>query len=144
MDIRELSPADADQWVALRLALWPESIPPQLEVEVQAIASDARQVALGMFDGSRLVAFVELSLHPHAIGCAPGPVAYLEGWYVEADYRRRGVGRELVAAAEEWGRAQGCAELASDTWLDNDISHGAHLALGFDEVNRLIHYRKRL
>jgi hypothetical protein len=28
------------------------------------------------------------------------------------------MGTELLAAAEDWARKQGCVEMASDTWID--------------------------
>jgi aminoglycoside 6'-N-acetyltransferase I len=34
--------------------------------------------------------------------------------------------------------------MASDTWLDNLGSQSAHEALGFEVVDRCVHYRKRL
>jgi DNA-binding MarR family transcriptional regulator len=40
--------------------------------------------------------------------------------------------------------SQGCTELASDTWIDNEPSQRAHLALGFEVVNRCINFRKTL
>lgn len=71
-------------------------------------------------------------------------MAYLEGWYVEPDVRRRGIGRALVRAAEDWGRTQGCTEFASDTEIENAASAAAHTALGFEEVDRVRCFRKRL
>jgi aminoglycoside 6'-N-acetyltransferase I len=58
--------------------------------------------------------------------------------------RRTGIGAQLVRTAEEWARAQGCTEMASDTWLDNTLSQQAHAALGYEEVERLVHFRKSL
>ena len=46
--------------------------------------------------------------------------------------------------AEAWAREQGCAELASDTWIDNEESQRAHAALGFEVVDRCVNYRKKL
>jgi ribosomal protein S18 acetylase RimI-like enzyme len=71
-------------------------------------------------------------------------VAYLEGWYVEPDARRRGVGRALVAAAEQWAASQECTEFGSDALLDNDVSAAAHRALGFEETEHLRLFRKVL
>ena len=71
-------------------------------------------------------------------------VAYLEGWYVVAEARRRGVGRALVEAAEAWGRSQGCTELASDTAHENEVSASAHRSLGFEDVGLVRCFRKRL
>lgn len=144
MSIRQLDTSDALAWLRLRQALWPDEPAGQLAAEIEAIAADPRQVALGGFLDQVLVGFVELSLHPHAVGCQSSPVAYLEAWYVDAAHRRGGLGRRLVAAGEEWARNQGCRELASDTWLDNATSHRAHLALGFAETARFVHYRKDL
>lgn len=144
MHLRNLTIVDESGWLVMRQALWPNLPADQLRRELAQIAADPRQVAIGAFDGDYPVAFVELSIHPHAVGCRTSPVGYLEAWYVNAEYRRTGVGRRLVAAGEDWVRAQGCTELASDTWLNNPISNAAHLALGFTESERLVHYRKML
>ena len=86
----------------------------------------------------------ELSIRSIVEGCSSGRVAYLEGWYVVPEARRRGVGRALVEAAEAWGREQGCTEFGSDTQLDNLDSAAAHRALGFTEVEQIRCFRKVL
>jgi aminoglycoside 6'-N-acetyltransferase I len=92
-----------------------------------------------------VVGFVEAGLRSHADGCDPRrPVGFVEGWYVEEGHRRHGVGRALLQAAEDWARSQGCRELASDTWADNEPSQRVHEALGFEVVDRCVHYRKPL
>jgi molybdopterin synthase catalytic subunit len=63
---------------------------------------------------------------------------------VEGDYRRRGIGTELVKAAEEWARSCGCQEMASDCVSDNHISHQAHLALGYRSTQHCIRFRRTL
>lgn len=88
--------------------------------------------------------FLEAGTRPYADGCDTSPVGYVEGWYVDPDLRRHGVGGLLVRAAEEWARSIGCREMASDTTLDNDTSIAAHEALGYREVERLIHFAKCL
>lgn len=50
----------------------------------------------------------------------------------------------LIAAAERWGRDQGCSEFASDASAENEISKVAHLALGFDDVGLQRCFRKDL
>ena len=81
---------------------------------------------------TQLIGFAEVGLRSHADGCdASHAVGFLEGWYVIESWRGRGVGRSLVAAAEEWARGHGCHEMASDTWIDNEASQRAH------EVHRL-------
>ncbi len=94
-------------------------------------------------DGS-LAGFVEIGSRPYAEGCETSPVAYLEGWYVDPDDRRAGLGAKLIRAAEEWALAHGYSEIASDTELDNNVSLRAHLALEYEEVERQICFRKCL
>jgi len=71
-------------------------------------------------------------------------VGYLEGWYVEPELRRMGIGRSLVAAAEKWARERQCVEMASDAEVGNESSVAAHLRLGYEETARLVHLRKDL
>jgi len=94
--------------------------------------------------GRGLAGFIEVGARSLADGCATSPVAYLEGWHVDADARRQGAGTALVQAAEAWGREQGYREFASDAELENVESQRAHEALGFQEVERAVLYLKKL
>ncbi|AHV56462.1 aminoglycoside 6'-acetyltransferase [Salmonella enterica subsp. enterica serovar Enteritidis str. SA19940857] len=58
-------------------------------------------------------------------------------------FRQRGVAKQLIAAVQRWGTNKGCREMASDTTPENTISQKVHLALGFEETERVIFYRKR-
>lgn len=92
-----------------------------------------------------LLGSVEVDLRSHADGCNPlQPVGYIEGWYVAEDHRHRGIGRRLLAKAEKWARSYGCVEMASDAIIDNELSQRAHEALGYEVVDRCVHYRKKL
>lgn len=143
MKIRPLEPADYDEWSRMRLTLWPDQEPADLRREMKEILADPRQpVFVAERSDGRLGGFLEASIHIDTYGCDTKPVGYIEGWYVDADLRRTGVGGELMAAAETWAAAQGYQEMASDCEIDNLISLQAHQALGYEEVERLIHFRK--
>ncbi len=77
-------------------------------------------------------------------GCETSPVLFLEGIYVSPEYRQRGIARLLCEAIANWGREKGCTEFASDVLLENRDSQSFHTALGFDETERVIFYRKLL
>jgi aminoglycoside 6'-N-acetyltransferase I len=131
----------------MRQSLWP-SAPGEHAGEIAAFfggdRSDPAEVFIALDDGGRAIGFAEVSIRPYAEGCHSGRVAYLEGWFVEEASRRQGVGATLVAAVEEWGRAQGCTELGSDAEIHNAASAAAHRSLGFTEVERIICFRKAL
>jgi aminoglycoside 6'-N-acetyltransferase I len=125
--------------------LWPYSDPHELLAEVESMLSEPLTPVFVVVrsDGS-LGGFLEAGLRKYADGCRSSPVGYIEGWYVDEDLRRQSVGARLVRAAEEWAREQGCSEMASDTWLDNEPSISAHLSLGYEECERLVHFCKKL
>jgi aminoglycoside 6'-N-acetyltransferase I len=92
-----------------------------------------------------LTGFLEAGLRSHADGCDTlRPVGFVEGWFVRDAARGRGIGRELMRAAEEWCRGHGCMEMASDALIDNQGSQDAHRALGFEVVDRCVHFRKAI
>jgi aminoglycoside 6'-N-acetyltransferase I len=94
--------------------------------------------------GGGLCGFIEVSLRNYAEGCMTSPVAYIEGWYVDEKSRRHRLGTRLVQAAEAWARHQGLKEIASDTQIDNTVSIQAHKILGYEEVKRIVCFRKVL
>ncbi len=146
MIIRPVRSDDANEWLALRQALWPEPTEPQHRKEMAMMLSDPDRYAVLVCedrDGS-LTGFAELSLREWAEGCLSSPVGYLEGWFVTSEARGRGIGRMLLEAGEGWARSRGCTEMGSDTDLGNVASEAAHLKLGFTIAARLVAFRKDL
>jgi aminoglycoside 6'-N-acetyltransferase I len=105
--------------------------------------SDSAVFVVDRGNGS-LAGFVEAGTRSIADGCKLNPVGYIEAWYVDPDIRRSGYGRKLIDAAEDWAREQGYTEMASDALIDNEVSHAAHRNIGYEEVSRVITYRKSL
>jgi aminoglycoside 6'-N-acetyltransferase I len=145
MVIRPVEERDSSEWLRMRLTLWPDHTADEMRAEMEALRTD-ESVATFVADrgDGTLGGFLEAGLRKYADGCDTSPVGYIEGWYVDVDVRAHGIGRALVQAAEQWARDQGCVEMGSDTWIDNEVSYRAHLALGYEEAERLIHFTKRL
>lgn len=143
--VRAASAADIDAWAALRLALWPDADLDELRAEALAWNAGAGVALIAFDDEGRAIGVAEASLRRDYVnGTDSSPVGFLEAWYVDVAHRGRGVGRALIAAVEDWTRAQGCDELASDASLDNAGSHAAHAACGFEETERVVYFRKVL
>jgi GNAT superfamily N-acetyltransferase len=151
MSIRSVQPGDEAEVRRMRSALWPDCPDDDHEREIAAYVAGTARTPVGAAvmwvaprAGGGLCGFVEAGLRSYAEGCDEAPVPCVEAWYVDDDSRARGVGRALMATVEDWAAGLGAHELASDTGLDNDGSLRAHLALGFEEVERTIHLRKPL
>ncbi|MXQ12939.1 aminoglycoside 6'-N-acetyltransferase [Microvirga makkahensis] len=136
-----------DAWVALRHEMWPDTSRPDHVAEAEAILADPEQSVAFLAHDSQgaAVAFAEAVLrHDYVNGCVTSPVAFLEGIYVRPSHRRQGIARLLVQAVESWAEGLGCAELASDVEIHNGTSQTMHLAVGFEETERVVYYRKSL
>lgn len=150
MKIRPAEPRDRSEWLRLLLGLYPGSTAadhaPAIDVFLAGSAADElvpSAVFVAERDGGGLCGCLELSVRNYAEGCAAA-TPYVESWFVDPDQRRSGIGRLLMRAAEAWARDHGYSEIASDTLLDNHASQSAHQALGFEEVERSVHFRKSL
>jgi aminoglycoside 6'-N-acetyltransferase I len=149
--VRPAEDSDRNELAKMRVLLWPQSSLEEQLKELDFALADKPSGALpGVIlvsadsDGT-LLGFLEVGLRSHADGCDPTrPVGFVEGWFVAENLRHEGLGRELMRAAEEWSRAQGCREMASDALVDNQQSLQAHESLGFVVVDRCVHFRKEL
>jgi aminoglycoside 6'-N-acetyltransferase I len=148
--IRLAGAADLKGVLRLATALWPDDPAREQRPHLRAVLAGKPQSTLPLVlfvadDGGALCGFVEVGLRSHADGCdGRRAVGFVEGWFVVAERRGQGIGRALIKAAEAWARDQGCREMASDTWADNEASARAHEALGFAVVDRCINFRKPL
>ena len=144
--IRPVTEKDISEWFRLRKLLWDESTDEEHKAEMLDIYehTDSQLVLVAQLDTGKLVGFLEASIRPFVEDCHSDYVGYLEGWFVEPEFRKFGIGRRLVKGAENWARSKGCEEMASDSEIGNDLSLKAHLKLGYEETSRLVHLRKDL
>jgi aminoglycoside 6'-N-acetyltransferase I len=150
MRIRLAEPGDWGELATMRALLWPSASAEEHLAEIKAaVAAPGQQgfpvVVFVSEDDGFVTGFLEVGLRSHADGCDPArAVGFVEGWFVHLGHRGRGIGRELMLAAEAWARSQGCVEMASDALMENRESESAHQALGFEVVDRCVHFRKVL
>ena len=145
MQVRRFRDDDVSEWLRLSQALDPATPREEHLADMRLIRArrDAAVFVIERPTGG-LAGYVEVASRSYADGCATSPVGYVEAWYVDADVRRAGYGRALLQAAEDWARAQGYTEIASDALLENELSLYAHLGSGYRIVDRVVQFRKSL
>jgi len=143
--IREMEPRDCAIWAKMRAALWPDETVQMHAAEIETLVAraDIWNFIANTAEGEP-AGFAEVGLRPYANGCETRPVPFLEGIWVEAQFRRQGLGAQLMAHIEAFLAARGFREIGSDALIDNRVSHAAHCAWGFSETERVVYFRKAL
>ena len=146
MSIEPLTAESLAEFARLALELWPEcTYEEEYRNAEKLLGSEKDAVFLGKTPDGEHMAFIMLSLrYEYVEGTDSAPVGYIEGIYVQPSYRKHGIARMLVETGEEWCRKQGCREMASDAEIRNVDSQAFHEQMGFEEVNRVVCYRKGL
>lgn len=134
---------DAKLLAGLAIQMWSNHSLEDLTEEFhQLVTNDEAACFIKYVDG-KPIGFSQCQLRRDYVeGTESSPVGYLEGIFVSDGYRKRGYASELLSECEKWARAKGCTEFASDCELDNFDSFRFHMALGFEEANRIICFRK--
>ena len=145
MIIRGVTDADHPAWATMRTKLWPEADPKELESELVGLfALDPPYTVYIAEEDGQQIGFIELWVRSYAEGGPPEPAAYVEGLWVDAEYRRSGVATALLREAEQWARGKGFKWLGSDAELKNRDSHAWHKAAGFKAIEQLVVFGKPL
>ncbi len=146
MRIEQANQDDLSEWLRMARLLWPEDSDAVLRQEwEEMLTSDHQTTFFGEDDDGRHVAFVAVSVRSDYVEESNSrPVGYLEGLYVDEEYRHRGIGKRLVQVAESWAKERGCKEMGSDTWDWNTDSIAFHEKVGFTKGETLVHFIKRI
>ena len=92
-----------------------------------------------------VIGFANIRLRSEYVaGTKSSPVAYLEGIAVFEEYRKKGIARALFEYCLCWAKENGCTEFGSDCLITNEESYAFHMALGFKEIERTVHFAKKI
>lgn len=145
MKIEQLSSNNLNSLVKLVLELWPEcSFEEEYEAYQQMIEAEQEVCYLANEEGT-FVGFVHVTIrHDYVEGAEQLPVAYLEGIYVKPAFQNKGIAKRLVEKAENWAKCRGLHQIASDTEINNVSSIDFHKKIGFEEVERIVCFVKKI
>jgi GNAT superfamily N-acetyltransferase len=139
--IRSAQASDAAEMTRLSAELgYPMSID-EMRSALGRLLVDARHwVAVADEGGDRLLGWMHVE---HRTSMQSADRAELIGLVVDGSARRRGTGRALVAAAEQWAQSRGLAALTVRSNVTRELSHPFYEALGYVREKTQHLYRKR-
>lgn len=133
---------DAEVLADLAIQMWTGHVLEDLTEAFRQLTTNDDAVCFIKSVDDRPIAFAQCQLRRDYVeGTESSPVGYLEGVFVSEGYRKKGYAAELLSECEKWAKERGCTEFASDCELDNIDSISFHMALGFEEANRIICFR---
>lgn len=143
--IRKAEKSDAKTVAELACKMWTDSTAEALTADFETLVADETASVFLCYEKDTPVGFAQCQLRKDYVeGTSQSPVGYLEGIFVEENFRKCGYAKKLLSACEQWAKEQGCTEFASDCELGNHQSHTFHLHSGFTEANRIICFVKKL
>lgn len=142
--IREIHKSDSDMWLGMYRQLFPNNSDDALIAEMERIFKSGKRSAYVAMIDDMSVGFAEYALRDYANGCHSQPVPFLEGIWIDTDYRGQGIAKSLVSYLEQKARMAGFREFGSDVELSNYPSQLMHERLGFEQTEKVIFYRKVL
>lgn len=111
----------------------------------KTVLSDKNKVIMVKDETAKCIAFAIFSIrYEYVEGSLNSPTGYLEGIFVETDYRKMGIAKELVAIGEKWCKDNSCLQIGSDTWLNDKDSRNFHKKIGFWEEEEVVHFLKNI
>lgn len=136
---------DVAKTAALAVKLWSDADYEELKNEFAALVKTEDNVVFTAYFQNEMIAFAHCSIRTEYVeGADDGSVAYLEGIYVERDFRRLGIAGRLICRCENWALSKGLHQIASDCDINNSTSIAMHMKSGFTESARLVHFIKNI
>ena len=143
MSIVPANRSSLTEWTNLALLLFPESnFAEEYAMHEKFLTSEKEMGLLCQID-NQYVGFMNLSIrNDYVNGTDTSPVVFVEAIYVLPEYRKHGIGKAFIEYAEDFAKQRGITQLASDCFIDNNLSEAFHKGCGFVEKERVICFVK--
>lgn len=132
--IRAATVADAAPLIALMRELGYELTEPLLSAKLTALAASAQDQVLVATDGEALIGCI--ACHVLEPLHTRGGLGRITALVIDPGHQRRGVGGSLIAAAQAFFTARGCARIEVASADHRTAAHAFYLAQGFSPASR--------
>jgi aminoglycoside 6'-N-acetyltransferase I len=138
--------SDFEQLLEMSQKLWTDFNKVELvNLLKQTAQSGKSNILIAKDSVGKCVGFSIFSIrNDYVEGAEKSPTGYLEGIFVETEFRKMGIAKEFIRIGEIWCKEKGCTQIGSDTWLTDQESREFHKKAGFWEEEELVHFLKNI
>ncbi|MDJ0698497.1 MAG: GNAT family N-acetyltransferase [Woeseiaceae bacterium] len=141
-NIREATPGDSAEIARLCVELGYPVSPAEIESRIKSIQrAGNRLIALVVGPESTLLGWVAAE---HRLLLESGERVEIVGLVVDSSARRKGVGKTLVAAAEDWASSRGISTVSVRSNVARNTSHQFYEGIGYERTKTQHAYTKKL
>jgi GNAT superfamily N-acetyltransferase len=141
MTTRTAHPSDATAITGLVLQLGYEASGSAVADRLSRLLARPDQQFIVAEEGNRLLGWVHVQLVEYV---ESGTFAVIGGLVVDRAHRRQGIGAALMAQAETWARAQGCAVMRLWSSTTRTPAHRFYEGLGYANIKTQYSFVKAL
>ncbi len=146
IDYFQFEHSDFDELINMSQKLWTDFDKSELEnLLKKTTQSDKNNILIAKNSAGKCVGFSIFSIRTDYVeGAEKSPTGYLEGIFVETEFRKMGIAKKFIQLGEIWCKDKGCTQLGSDTWLTDQESREFHKKVGFWEEEEVVHFLKNI
>ena len=139
LHLREITPADAPAAASLSGELGYPASPQVMQQRIASLSPD-HVVFVACLNGE-LAAWIDVSVTHHL---QSDPRAEIGGLVVSSKLRSRGIGRALVARAEQWALERGLKSVVVRSQIAREAAHNFYLREGYARTKTSAVFTKQL
>jgi GNAT superfamily N-acetyltransferase len=138
---REITPSDSDAAARLSEELGYSVSPAEMKRRIEALARLTDHVIyVACVDGA-VVGWIDVGISRHL---QSEPHAEIGGLIVSGELRGRGIGRHLMACAENWARQRGLRGMVVRSQIAREAAHNFYLREGYARTKTSAVFTKTL
>lgn len=146
IELLQFEHSDFDRLLEMSQKLWADFSKSELETLLkQTIQLEKNHILIAKDSSGTCAGFAIFSIRTDYVeGAEKSPTGYLEGIFVEPEFRKAGIARAFIRVGEIWCKERGCTQIGSDTWLTDHASRAFHKSVGFWEEEEVVHFLKQI
>jgi GNAT superfamily N-acetyltransferase len=139
--LREIAISDAETAARLSEELGYPVLPEAMATRIQKLANVKQHAVYVACTENSVIGWIDVGVVHHL---QAEPYAEIGGLVVSSEFRSRGIGKALVAQAEQWARDRGITKMVVRSRIAREAAHRFYLREGYERTKTSAVFSKAL